>query len=436
MPLESLAPELVSLILQNVESRDLHNLIAASPACFRIFSQTPQLILSSVIGNAIPIETLKHFLAVLQAPTPATNNHVSRFLDRYFDASSSFDFPTTRGDLISLYQVYNRVNYLITRYLRQMKELGFDETILVPSSSESIRLQRSFLRFEVYCRVFPADDTRPWENPSPNHQFSAVEQFGLFISRLSPWEVEEMACIHLYSYLLIGEYIDRLEDNTGPESETKGEEDENDKSDTLRDFTALDLTKLVLFSKDGRYRSPDSISYMTSLGLQFTCNLDASESRRSELIRSNSPFYRDFLPEALNHSPLWPPEHQYNEFSMEETSIDDDPSAENLGYCVFRKNRDRGHIYIAITHQGSYYSTLRQLGYVFWDSDRIRSSEISARLEAAGAMTVDELYKRFDRRTRKGVEARLEGLKLPREQFDKIEREFGYIRRPLPEGWD
>jgi hypothetical protein len=309
------------------------------------------------------------------------------------------------------------------------------------------------LRFEIYSRLFPADDTCPWETPSPNHQFSAVEQFDLFLSQLAPWEVEEMACVELYFFLLIGSFVDQLEEQlidavkgcTGilwplsPESTQAADTKEKEEGgkihnqENLKEFKNLDLTDLSLFSEDGIHFSPAHISYMTSLGLDFIYNLIASEDRRSELIRSNSPYIREFLPEALRHSPTFTPEDEGEESLSSEWDTYDNPHRHNLGYHLFSKDRDDGMTYIAISPNSSYYSVLRQLGYVFWDSGRIRSEELSERLEAAGSVTFDRGQ---DRRRRKGAEARLKGVRLPRDQFEEIERNFGDIRRPLPEGYE
>ncbi|PCD46648.1 hypothetical protein AU210_002049 [Fusarium oxysporum f. sp. radicis-cucumerinum] len=77
--------------------------------------------------------------------------------------------------------------------------------------TEEQKEKRAFLRFEIYCRVFPADGSVPLETVSANDEFSSIEQFDLFISRLSPWEVEEIACVELYVTLMIRDYIDELE---------------------------------------------------------------------------------------------------------------------------------------------------------------------------------------------------------------------------------
>lgn len=452
MPLETLAQELVSLILQNVDSpRGLHDLITASPACLRTFSQAPRLILSAVIRNAIPAETIRHFLAVLRTPSPSTMSLVSQFLDQYFDVSSSFDFPTTKADVISLYQLYNRVTFIITRYLHRLQELGSGESILISSGSECVRLQRAFLRFELYSRLFQVDKTYPWEDPTPNHQFSGVEQFDLFLFHLAPWEVEEMHCVEQYISVLVENFVDQLQEQLidsvkrcpgivwtlSSESrqavDMKEKEEGNGKCnrENLRAFEALELTGLTLFSRNVENYSPAHISYMTSLGLDFIYDLCISEGRRSGLIRSNSPHTREFLPEALRHSPPWirVPEGVYRQPKW---GAEDDPHHHNLSWHLYRMDPNYGAIYVRPLNCD--YSALRQLGYVFWDSGRIQSSEVFERLESARKGMLDCGH--FGRRRRERLEDRLKGVRLPIDQFQEIERKFGYITRPLPEGED
>ncbi|KAF5717629.1 hypothetical protein FGLOB1_2008 [Fusarium globosum] len=448
MSLESLAPELVSIILQNIDSpRGLHDLITASPACLRVFLQTPYLILSAVVRNALPSGTTKHYLAASLAPLSPlreTRDEILLFLDEYFSATTPLEFPANQTDLVSFCKLYHRVDYLVNMFLHQMRQLGFDDSILAPSSSESTRLHRAFLRYEIYCSVFAPNEFEPLEDP---YQFSGVEQFDLFLRRLMPWEVEEMACVQVYFALLAGDYVSQLEEqlieavkstpelvwpsspDSKPEEQAEKKEEEGivSRRDDMREFKNLDLTNLILFSKDGIYSSPDSITHMTSLGLRFMYVLCKSEDRRSELIRSSSPDYREFLPEALSHSPAWTPEDPNQGISTEETDSLDDPLRENLGFVLFGKNHNMGTVYLPIDPTGSHYSILRRLGYVFWDSWRIQSPGVSDRLRAVEKMTYDEIHELFNKPWRNGAEARLQGVMLPRDQFEKIEREFGYI---------
>ncbi|KAF5023002.1 hypothetical protein F66182_4960 [Fusarium sp. NRRL 66182] len=329
-----------------------------------------------------------------------------------------------------------------------MEHLGLGKVKLVPSSTECTRLQRGFLRFEIYSRLFPAHKSNPWDTPPPELPFSASDQFDLFLALLTPWEVEEMACIEHYYSSLIGEYMDQLEEqfisavmtspgvvlpqpSEEPTTANKHGAEQENKREQLVDVKDLDLTALVLFSHDGRYRSPQNISYMTSLGLDFIYNLITSEeNKRFEMIRSNSPLTRDFLQRALSHAPRWPPGHQHDEATApDHRAVTDDPSQSNLGYRLFRTTPDNDMVYVPIVTWGSRYSLLRQLGYVFWDAGRVQSPKVFEMLAAADNMSQDEIRKQFDRRCRKPAEERLKGVKLPWGEMDRIERQYGTTMR-------
>lgn len=440
MALEQLAPELLSIILQSIDSpHTLHDLISASPACLRVFNQTSHLVLSSLIHKILPSINERHILALLHAPTPATRPGVSSFLDKYFDESSSIDFPTSRAELVNVFKLYNRVTFLINGYLNHVQKLGFSDSILTPTRSEVARLQRAFLRYGLYARVFPADDTLPWEDPSPNHTFSAQEQFDLFISHLKPWECEEIVCVEQYFSILIGDIVDKLEEQLAdavkkvliykaPMSEDDGKGDSRNTSDKddLRHFRNLDLTSLSIFSSDYRVEIHRNIGYMASLGLDFMYDLIRSDQdERSRLIRSNSPNFRDSLEDALTSSP--PSDRNEDD---EESDWEDDPSCNNLGWPRFGPRRQVWQ-YLGIDTWGYYMLPLRELGYVFWDSTRLTSTAVCDKLFAAQNMSSEKRAKRFDRRYKETLEDRFKGAMIPRSEMRRLESEFGYIKRPL-----
>jgi hypothetical protein len=59
--------------------------------------------------------------------------------------------------------------------------------------------------------VLPADNISSREKVSAKDELSSLEQFHLFVSRLSSWEMEEIGCIDLYVNLMIRDYIDEVE---------------------------------------------------------------------------------------------------------------------------------------------------------------------------------------------------------------------------------
>ncbi|CCT63349.1 uncharacterized protein FFUJ_00016 [Fusarium fujikuroi IMI 58289] len=445
MTLENLAPELISIILRNVDSpRELHDMISSSPLCLNVFSKTPESFLSSVIRNSVPMDNLRHLLAVHQTPSPATKSTVSEFLQNYFNGSWSFDFPTKKSELVLLCRLYNRMTFMISCYTECMCRLGLIDSVLILTSTECIRLQRAYLRFEIYCRVFPANNYFPFQTVSANDEFSSVEQFDLFITRLSPWEVEEIACVELHVTLMIRDYIDELESQfmstadmyarlawpllcePEPGAEIDNETERNRERDNLIELKTLDQTRLSLFSKMGRYHSSDNISYMASLGLDFIYDLCTAGEGRSELIRSNCQYSREFLPGALRYSPTWPPDHRYEETA----SLKNDPLCSNLGYLIFGRFRDDDRMYKPITTTGGRYSGVRQLGYVFWDSKRILCPKIYNKLEDMKWLLWQDINFRFHPGAQLGAGERLDGVKIHRDHMQKLERDFGCLDRP------
>ncbi|KAM5358466.1 hypothetical protein ACJZ2D_015253 [Fusarium nematophilum] len=464
MALDNLAPELLSLILQAVDTPlDLYRLISASPSCLRAFSQSPQLVLLAVIQNALPGGNIKHALAVLQAPS--THDQIPPFLDKYFDSASFFDMPTNKTDLLQLYSLYNRLTYLLNRFTEQVpRRLGLlsqssnqpchrdvcnegqdkasvTEAALIPSTSERVRLQRAFLRFELYCRIFPDHEDDPYGPSGPSAtSHSPDQQFRLFLARLNPWEAEELCCVEQYFSTLLRQFLYDLEDDlvtavmttpgvvlpSSPAREPPIHEEAGE--DTLIAFESLDLTDLALFSNHERYSFPDYISYMTSLGLDFMYSLVvSSRSERAALIGSNTPVTREegFLSEALEFAPRRRSIAEDQCPTTEPEAVgEDDPFCSNLSYCLLGKTtEDTG--YMGISGSGFGRLTLRHLGYIFWDAARIQSPQLLEKLVAAKNMSADEFHLAFDPRYRKTVEGRLKGIKIPQDQMKRIEREFG-----------
>ncbi|KAJ3545848.1 hypothetical protein NM208_g2306 [Fusarium decemcellulare] len=454
MALETLPPELLSLILQAVDSSTtFHHLISASPSCLRAFSQSPSLILSAVLKNALPGGNLRHALAVLQVPS--TYDKIPAFLEKYFDPSSTFDFPTNRASLLQLSGLCNCLSYLLDQFVEEsLSDLhrhdasenrgNLDEKQDLPSAvelppplsaSERVRLQRAFLRFELYCRVFPGhrgDPNGPTGRAAPTHR--AAEQARLFLSRLIPWEVEEMCCIEQHFYTLIRRIIRDLDNalvtavRTAPgvvlpSSAKEPPLREHVGQVDLVPFENLDETDLTFFSQWERLFFPDYDNYMSSLGLDFMYKLVMSAGRqRLALVTLNSRESREegFLREALDARARgvdWP--HPPKDPAATD---DDDTFSRNLGYRLFGKKRGDNN-YMLIFRARIDRLTIRHLGYVFWDAARIRSPAVYEKLVAAKRAPTDDFHLVF--RRRKSVEARLEGVKLPRDQMKRIEKEFG-----------
>ncbi|KAI5456909.1 hypothetical protein BGZ63DRAFT_457596 [Mariannaea sp. PMI_226] len=192
-------------------------------------------------------------------------------------------------------------------------------------------------------------------------------------------------------------------------------------------FDALDLTALMLFSRDGRHDSPRYISYMTALGLDFMYSVVVSgKSKHWKMIRSNHPVSRDFLPQAFGYTSREISEPGCSTTIPTVIQLDDDnPLHSNLGCRLFGKIPQSTN-YIGLANSDSISPLLWQIGYVFWDSVNVQSPGVFEKLSAAKAMKWDELHLRINRnRKNECAEVRLKGTRVPREQLRRLEKEFG-----------
>ncbi|KAK5996519.1 hypothetical protein PT974_01854 [Cladobotryum mycophilum] len=275
MQLEDLAPELLTLILRTVDSpRSLYRLISASPACWQVFSSSPEFILSSVVKNVISYDLLNLYLAVIHVPAFTGDLELFRqqvpiFLDAYFD-SKLFAFPTTKADLVGLCRLNTHVSYLSVQYFQSaIYALGYEKhmyaleresptTMIHFSSSERTESMHDLLRLDSYFREFPQNGIPEYEDRliyamhaekrecavPPSHServrflraflrfelysrvfpsgwkrqhnclstHDAAEQSHLFVKRMEPWEIEEMSCVHHYYSSVAGRLLDELEE--------------------------------------------------------------------------------------------------------------------------------------------------------------------------------------------------------------------------------
>ena len=470
MTVDLLAPELLTLILQAVECpRDLYSLISAIPAFLRVFSTSPELVLTSVLRNALAPHLLHDALAYFHVPAPVkdenddinvTELNAVPFLDKYFQCEP-FEFPKDSESITTLSQQYLRTlkfsDDFFARAMRALKAGDSNESQngdhhhATLTSTERARLQRAFFRYELYTKIF-ALDFDSWGGSL----LPAETQFARFISEMEPWEGEELTSIHQYFTTILGEFLDDLENELveavvtapGAHVPTKvlstlspstliklrpketlpghgfamfGNDSYSwDDPHQMVGFECIGLPDLVLFSTSGRIRSANFLTYLASLGSEFINQLIlADDSQRKAMIRANTPLWRDFLPDALEYAPNTAP--RTIDPSMNE--LNEDPSHANLGYYLFKRS-DR-ETYSRIHAQGALNAPLRERGYVFWDAKRLRDQRIRNSLREAKQMTMDDVDRCHNRFRGDSPEKRLKGVLIPRVQMERINAEFG-----------
>jgi hypothetical protein len=349
-------------------------------------------------------------------------------------------------------------------------------TVLPLSSTEKARFQRAFYRYDLFCLVFPATD---WPDGPADPVSVAEAPFRQCVVHLKVWEVEEMSCVHFYYVTLLGGFVDNIEDqlvaaalsvatdssqhrnsasyessnrqrhlysasdDTLSDSELSSEDSDSEidypiprmPTETSIDdehtasFDFLGLSSLLLFSKDARDIANDYISYFASFGSLAVYQLSQSdEDRRRSMFRQFGYPRRVFLPQAIgaaraeafagNNAQV-----QAHTAQVQAHTINDGSSScVNSGLEVFESLKSSRHIPFRL---GSARSFLRQRAYVFWDSARIdQTDEVTRNMREAASPGTRAARQRFDRRRRKSVEERLEGIRVPHAQMHRLAKEF------------
>lgn len=462
MSLHDQPSELLRLVMCEVGSPlDLYHLISASAPCLAVFSLSTELILYSVLQNSFPCELHRYATAILNVPTAVPASRALRkeklihFLTRSFKGIP-FDFPTTRLEMVPLCRLHTRLVRLSDGFLdNTMHKFGvLGQGVAHPTQSsvetakvvqselepaprravqaskyERLRIHKALLRFELYCKVFPMA-----EGYKDSSAYDAHEQFNLFLSQLTPWEVEGMACIHQYFSSLLADAVDEIEEQIvnavlaapgvrlppadGSMSEdTYADTDE----DRLCHFGHSELAIPYMHGEIGRFDYVTRMSHMSSGGFDFMHQLVGTDKAgRAELIRGCQIRFGDFFSEALSCSPYSGPQTIQPEGSRE-----DDQSYGNLGYYIFKPSTQDIYLKINLFNRREHF--LREFGYVFWDAERIRTPAVFDKLRQAGVLEVVESCRLYDQKDYQNFKNQLRGVMLPQNEMRRIENEFGSI---------
>lgn len=288
--LEKLPLELLLLVQQSLDALvDLHALIAASPSNLRTFALYRQHVLPAVLKNAICPVALPSALALLQlhaldlrgpgggqSQLPPPPPPLPTILDNYF-SGIVYPFPESEDDpgfswLRSLYvRAMRFAKDYATRALRVLSVGDADADgdkvtaqdrdraalALHFSPSERGRILRAFFRFELYCRVFPP-------------RISAAMHRDMFLLKLRPFEVKELACIHHYFFTIVSGCVDRLEDQFVEEVLT-----------TTKAHADPAASNALLSAEDRRRRPPSASSLLEGPGGSI---VDSEEPRHRSTV--------------------------------------------------------------------------------------------------------------------------------------------------------
>ncbi|KAM3510408.1 hypothetical protein MY10362_000032 [Beauveria mimosiformis] len=235
----------IDIILKFIDSsRDLVNLISASPRCYRVYKHKPAVYQLAAIRNAIPAPLWPDFCALHLATqyfggpdrsrvAARDKSEVTSFLDQHFFGALPTDLPVSRGSFGLARGLVHKIEWFIKDFTEtvgaearslqkmyrhrsgQQVQDGADcladdapSTEFGLSAPERLRLYRAFIQFELCCVLFHPLPTR-----SPLHgRYSGRDQHDLLFSRLEIWEVEAIACVHQYLTGFIRSACEGLDD--------------------------------------------------------------------------------------------------------------------------------------------------------------------------------------------------------------------------------
>lgn len=399
------------------------------------------------------------------------------FLSKYF-SDATFDVPTGMADVTALMQLQTRVFRFAHGYFMEATALlgaplapGDPPTmgdVAPPSPTEWTKFQRAFFRYELYCRAFPSD-----QRPLCLSRTAGRNQCELFMDRLKLWEVEEITCVHNYLTRLVGPVVDAAENRVVMEvftadgarripsvdpsprrrsnrrqSEVASERHLFHSSTTpttdaaaavdganvtgealaayleeLVPFQDLEPYGLDLFADIVQEDIPCYISNVSSCGLEYIQHLlDARDKGQVQMVQEHALLFREFIGEALRYSVS---RNRRRARTRREMVINDDPDAANTGYSLFRRRREVFDAMYSDT-EAIIHDPLREMGYVFWDLDRIKAERPRLNLERAREVPDREISSKRLRRNVLSVETRLRGVVLPRAELTRIADMFAY----------
>ncbi|KAM3562486.1 hypothetical protein MY1884_001785 [Beauveria asiatica] len=451
----------VDIILKVTNSsRDLANLISASPRCYRLYKLRPAFYQLTAIRNSIPEPLWPDFCALHLATQsfggPGRNSvaatdvpQVTSFLDQHFFGALPTDLPVSEESLGLARGLVHKIEWFINdftetvgaeaRSLQKMysyrsgQQVQNDADCLTDdapstefglSAPERLRLYRAFIQFELCCVLFHPSPTR-----SPLHgTYSGLDQHDLLFSRLEIWEVEAIACIHQYLTGFIRSACDSLDDkfeafarSLEPAPHLKWPMLQTCASPwTLADLSVLQFGSFHHFSTAFRNIQDYGEGAKISAGLGFMRDFArGDQSTQLTLLRKYT----------VKHDPLYTALSFLRQdralCTLTEPSTDDGAEASASYIKHYASSSAAGHL----DDDEVVYFPMRALGCVFWDSKRLESRLFTDARLYIRLMDQEQGYgwatDRYTRKNRPSPEQALRNVHIPYLQEYGLKEYFG-----------
>ena len=253
------------------------------------------------------------------------------------------------------------------------------------SSSEIGRLQRAFCRIELYRLLFSRclhDLSDGVHTCIRGPLLTAMEQAKIFLQKLPPFQITEIACIRDYLFRRLRGICNNLEDEAVQslplEAVSFGNSAENE--------TARLRSPFYIFTTEAQHEQEEHLEHLISLGLSHIRSIIQSTGDKqrelflhfvgvSIIFHLESEFLSKALrslgsnPNAISH---------YNAFQYVEKDFT--PACDENGYSELPQGWLWGHLHLQpLRLWNELHKGLRDWGYVFWDLKRLQDSGILRR---------------------------------------------------------
>ena len=201
MLIKSLPVELIQLILGALpDAVTLRALVLSHSSFYRAFITGKDFITFKVLLNQIVPNLLPDAVAVLESSRFRSWNRklIQEFLADYHQGRLSPSRTWTISDAVPVSMLHDDICFFMTDFvtvaLAANPVTGVPDVSPSPlTSREKFRISQAFYRFELYCNLFRE---RCWKD----NRFGPEEQREIFFDHYSPWENEQLACVHDYLY--------------------------------------------------------------------------------------------------------------------------------------------------------------------------------------------------------------------------------------------
>ena len=167
---------------------------------YHAFKVAENIITTDVLHNQIPANLLPDARIVLDSSRLNlwSRDKVTTLLANYTRRRGETYRKWTLSDAVRVSKLYEHVSFFSKDLANEASSLWpknrFYDPLTDPlSSTEIFRLCRSFYRFELYCNLFR-------QYAYEDERYTRGEQKAIFFDLHSPWENEQLACVHDYLF--------------------------------------------------------------------------------------------------------------------------------------------------------------------------------------------------------------------------------------------